>query len=46
MDEILKILSKNKVEIISIESSQSKIEMIVNEIEDSVVKELHDSLIK
>lgn len=46
MLEILKLLNNNKIEINNIESSQSKIEFIVNDIEDDVLKELHKKLIK
>jgi len=43
--KITDILSKEKIEVISIDMSQTKIELIVNDIDDSIVKKLHDELI-
>lgn len=44
--KITKILNESKVEVLNIDSSQTKMEIIVNDIDDEVVNKLHDTLIK
>lgn len=43
--KITDLLESEKVEVISIDMSQTKIELFLNDIDDSVVKKLHDILI-
>ena len=43
---VINILKKNKIDIINISLSQSKIEIIINEIDDEIINLIHDILIK
>lgn len=43
---VIDILKKNRIDIINVSLSQSKIEIIASEIDDEVVNILHDALIK
>lgn len=46
LNEVMKIISEHKIEISTIHVTQSKIEMIVNRLENSVVEEIHQKIIK
>ena len=46
LKQITQILRKNDIEIIDINLTQSKIEIIVKNIENSILQELHKQLIK
>lgn len=45
INEIINILNNNKIELVDIYLSQSKIEIILNNIDDDIVTILHDKLI-
>lgn len=46
IDIVTKLLNESKINIINIEVSQSKIEIIADDIDDIIVQKLHDTLIK
>lgn len=46
LDKTIEILNKNELEIIDINLTQSKIEIILNDIENFILEELHRQLIK
>lgn len=46
LTKIMKILEQNNIQVKDINLNQSKIEIIVNDIENSVVNELHENLIE
>ena len=46
LNKVIKILEKNNILILDINLMQSKIELIVNNIENSIVEELHKNLIR
>lgn len=46
LNQVIETLEKDKVEIMDINLTQAKIEILVEKIEDDVIKELHKKLIK
>ena len=46
LNEIVKVLKKHQVEVLKINLTQAKIEILVKEIENFIVAELHKKLIK
>lgn len=46
LNQVIEILVDNKIEIISINLTQAKIEILVKDIQDDIIAELHQKLIK
>lgn len=46
LNQVIEILEKNKIQIMNINLAQSKIEIIVKQIENKTIEELHTKLIK
>ena len=46
LSQVMSVLKKHKIEIMDINLTQAKIEILVREIEDDVIVELHQKLIK
>lgn len=46
LNQVMEILKRNQIEIIDVYLTQAKIEILVKEIEDDVIAELHQNLIK
>lgn len=46
LNQVMEILVDNKIEIISINLTQAKIEILVKDIQDDIIAELHQKLIK
>lgn len=46
LNQVMEILKRNQIEIMNVYLTQAKIEILVKEIEDDVIAELHQNLIK
>ncbi len=46
LNEVMEILQQDKVQVMNVNLTQSKIEMIVKQIENKTIEELHEKLIK
>lgn len=46
LNQVMEILQKNNIQVMNVNLTQSKIEIIVKQIENKIIEELHEKLIK